>query len=241
MPSRPVDIASSTPLPGTFLHQLDENERHDLIQAGRARRYRAGITLVHHGDPSGHVIVLETGWVKVTVTGRNGWETLLAIRGAGDIIGELSGLDAEPRMATVTTLTPVTATILSAERFEAFLEGHWPVARALLRHLAANLRESDRRRSLHGQSNGDSRLTAMLHELVTRHGTPAPEGMAIDLPLSQKDLASSVGVSREVAARTMRLLRERGIVATHRRRVVVRRPDLLKVLALSVSMSTDDP
>ncbi|WP_250034188.1 Crp/Fnr family transcriptional regulator [Paractinoplanes maris] len=234
-----MDIASSTPLPGTFLHQLDETQRHGLTRAGSTRQYRAGIALVHHGDPSEHVIVLESGWVKATVTGRNGWETLLAIRGAGDIIGELSGLDAEPRMATVTTLTAVTATILSAERFETFLMGNWPVARALLRHLAANLRESDRRRALHGQSNGDTRLTAMLHELVTRHGIPVAEGMAIDLPLSQKDLASSVGVSREVAARTMRLLRERGIVATHRRRVVVRRPDLLRVLALSVSMSTE--
>ncbi|SNY55398.1 Crp/Fnr family transcriptional regulator [Paractinoplanes atraurantiacus] len=226
-------------MPGTFLAHLSPDERAGLLAAGARRRHRAGTTLLHHGDPSRHVLVIETGWVKITMTGRHGWEALLAVRGPGDVIGELSAVDAEPRMATVTSLTELTVVVLPAESFERHLRDHWPVARALIRHLGAHLRESDRRRAQHGQSNGDARLAAMLHELLTRHGVPAADGVLIDLPLSQKELASAVGVSREVAARTMRLLRERQIVTTHRRRIVVRRPDLLASLARSVSMSAE--
>lgn len=238
---RPADIDDTSPLSGTFLDQLSPADRARLREAGNRRTHRAGAALFHHGDPSQHVVILEAGWVKVTVTGRNGWEALLAIRGAGDIVGELAALDAEPRMATVTALTEIASIVLTPDRFEQCLEDNWPIARALVRHLAAKLRESDRRRALHGHSNGDSRLIGMLQELVTRHGIPVDDGILVDLPLSQQELASSVGLSREVAARTIRLLRERGIVATRRRRFVVQRPDLLRSLARSVSMSTDRP
>lgn len=241
MHNQPAEIGDGEPLPGSFLDQLTPDERASLRRAGHRRRHRAGTALLHHGDPSKHVIVLENGWVKVTVTGRQGWEALLAIRGAGDIVGELSALDAEPRMATVTALTEITSIVLSAEKFEQCLADNWAIARALIRHLAGHLRESDRRRALHGQTNGDTRLIGMLHELVNRHGVPSDQGVLIDLPLSQQDLASSVGLSREVAARTMRLLRDRGIITTARRRVVIRRPELLESLARSVPMSTDQP
>jgi len=227
-------------LPGTFLRELPPDGRTVLRQAGTARRFRAGAVLFHQGDPSRHVVLIETGWAKITVSGRHGSEALLAIRGAGDIVGELSAIDGRPRFATVTALTPISATVLSAERLEQCMDAEGPIARALLRHLAANLRESDRRRALHGASNGDARVIGLLQELVERNGVRTGEGIMINLPLSQKDLADAVAASREVVARTMRVLRGRQVVVTRRRQIVVLRPDLLHSLARSVSMSTDD-
>ncbi|WP_067498389.1 Crp/Fnr family transcriptional regulator [Actinoplanes sp. TFC3] len=229
------------PEPGSFAAHLSAPTYAALRSSGDERRYRSGATLVHQGDPSRHVVVLESGWVKVTATTRRGWEAVLAIRGAGDILGELSALDARPRLGTVTTLTPVTAVLIADERFKACLRADWSLAEALLRHLTANLRESDERRIQFGGSNGDSRLFAILHELCERHGRPTDEGVLIGLPLSQQDLAAAVGVSREVVARSMRLLRSRAIVITRRRQIVVRQPDLLRSLAASVSLSTDPP
>jgi CRP-like cAMP-binding protein len=201
--------------------------------------YAANAVLFHEGDPSRHVALIERGWVKVTATSRRGWEALLAIRGAGDILGELSAVDGRPRLATVRGLTQVEATVITAERLHSCMTTRPEIAMALLRHLAASLREADGRRAEYGASNGDSRLATLLLELVERHGIPAPEGMLIDLPLTQQDLAASVGVSREVVARTLRVLRSRRIVLTSRRRIVVARPDLLQSLAGSVSMFTE--
>jgi CRP/FNR family transcriptional regulator, cyclic AMP receptor protein len=234
-----MTVTTEEPVEGSFLAQLRPSDREALRAAGTERGYRTGTVLFHQGDPSRHVLILLSGWVKAAASSRQGWEALLAIRGAGDIVGELSALDGQPRLATVTTLAPVSALLLSNDRLDACMADNWPIAGALLRHLAGNLRESDRRRIQFGGSNGDTRLIVLLHELSVRHGRQTDEGVLVDLPLSQRELAASVGVSREVAARTLRLLRTRSIVVTRRRQIVVVRPDLLKSLAGSVSLSTD--
>lgn len=225
--------------PGSFMAQLDSDVAASLHSAGVERRYRAGTVLLHQGDPSQHVVIIETGWVKVTATSRSGWEALLAIRGPGDILGELSALDGLPRLATVTALTPIVARLLTEDRLKELLRNSWPLSSALLRHVVANLREADRRRIQYGGSNGDGRIVSLLHELAVRHGRRTNEGVLIDLPLSQQDLASSVGVSREVVARTLRVLRARSIVTTQRRQVLIVEPNLLRLLAKSVSELTE--
>ncbi|AEB43140.1 CRP/FNR family transcriptional regulator [Micromonospora maris AB-18-032] len=209
-----------------------------MTRAGTQRSYSAGTVLLHQGDPSRHVLLIEKGWVKVTSTSRRGWEALLALRGPGDILGELSAVDGQPRLSTVTTLTGIEATILSAERFHACL-AQWPeIALSLLRQVTASLREADGRRVEYGSSNGDDRLVVLLVELLDKHGVETSDGVLLDLPLTQQDLAAAVGASREVVARTLRVLRERRIAITQRRRIVIVRPDLLRSLAGSVSMST---
>ncbi|SCG67980.1 Crp/Fnr family transcriptional regulator [Micromonospora coxensis] len=232
---------TESPPVGTFLANLSPTARDALTRAGRRQVYPAGTALFHQGDPSRHVVLIGEGWVKVTSYSRQGWEALLAIRGPGDILGELSAVDGRPRLATVSGLTRVTATVLTAEQLQDCLTA-WPeIALSLLRHLASSLREADNRRVEYGSSNGDSRLVVLLVELLEKHGVPSPEGVVLDLPLTQQDLAASVGTSREVVARTLRVLRQRDVLLTRRRQIVVVQPDLLRSLAGSVSMSTSKP
>ncbi|MER7166193.1 Crp/Fnr family transcriptional regulator [Micromonospora sp. NPDC000207] len=228
-----------TPTNSTFAASLSPSALDALRRAGNKRIYQATTTLFHQGDPSRHAVLIEKGWVKVESTSRRGWLALLAIRGPGDILGELSAVDGHPRMATVTGLTLVEAVVLSTERLHECLADRPEIALALVRHVAAALREADGRRVEYGASNGDQRLAALLVELMEKNGSPVGEGVVIDLPLTQHDLAAAVGVSREVVARTLRILRQRRIVLTGRRRITVVRADLLRSLAGSVSMSTE--
>jgi CRP/FNR family transcriptional regulator, cyclic AMP receptor protein len=52
--------------------------------------------------------------------------------------------------------------------------------------------------------------------------------------LSQQDIANRVGASLRGVARAMALLRDRGIVVTTRRRIVIARPDVLRAFAANV-------
>jgi CRP/FNR family cyclic AMP-dependent transcriptional regulator len=237
-----VPLSTSDAMPGGFASHLSPEARDSLESAGTPRVYRAGTPLFHQGEPTRHVVMVDEGWVKITATSARGWSALLALRGPGDIVGELSALDGSPRMATVTTLTRLSGLVVPVEKLNRCISEQPLVALALCRHLANNLRESDRRRMQFGASNGDARLIEFLVDLMDRNGVPdAGGGIRIDLPLSQQDLASSIGLSREVVARTMRVLRSRRTVETGRRSVVVRRPELLRVLSGSVSMSTESP
>lgn len=236
-----IRMSTSEPLSGRFATHLNAVARRALESAGSRTVYPAGTPLFHQGEPTRHVVVIDDGWVKVTATSARGWSALLALRGPGDIVGELSAIDGSPRMATVTTLTTLTGLVIRGERLDRCVTEQPVVALAICRHLANSLRESDRRRMQFGASNGDGRLIGFLVDLMDRNGVPDGTTIRIDLPLSQQDLASSVGLSREVVARTMRVLRSRGTVRTGRRSVVVLRPDLLRALSGSVSMSTEPP
>lgn len=98
------------------------------------------------GERAASVVLLERGRVKVTYVTEDGRETLLAVRGAGDVLGELAVLDEGPRSATVTALEPVVALVLSGAAFRAVLTGDGRLGMAVLRILDARLREADRAR-----------------------------------------------------------------------------------------------
>lgn len=56
---------------------------------------------------------------------------------------------------------------------------------------------------------------------LVRHGRPPEPGIEITLPLTQDELASRVGASREAVAKALRALRACGYVRTQRRMVTV--------------------
>jgi CRP-like cAMP-binding protein len=229
------------PMPGSFLAAVDGDERASLVRAGATRQFPAHTALFHSGDPSTHVVLLLDGWVKVSASSRSGYEALLAIRGPGDMLGELSALDGKPRSATVLTLVPVEASVLPRDRFLEFLRRQPGLAVTLLRYLADRLRDADSKRLEFGALSVMERLArhllalADLHEASERDGR---DGIVIDIPLSQRELAGSVGASREAVARVLRILRERHIVTTTRQHIVIVQPQVLQSIGGGVHIDT---
>ncbi len=89
---------------GSFIDALTQPEAEDLRAAGRRASYGAGVTLFHQGDDAGSVIVLLVGRAKVSSLSSAGREAIVAVRGPGDLVGEMAAIDAQPRSGTVTTL-----------------------------------------------------------------------------------------------------------------------------------------
>lgn len=69
-------------------------------------------------------------------------------------------------------------------------------------------------------------------------GASEQGGIVIDIPLSQRELAGSVGASREAVARALRILRERHVVTTKRQRIVIVRPQVLRSIGGVVHIDT---
>ena len=59
-----------------------------------------------------------------------------------------------------------------------------------------------------------SRLAKKLLHLVSEHGRMTTEGILIDRPVPQADLARMLGVTQRTVARHMRMFRSRGLVGT---------------------------
>ncbi len=216
------------PTPGSFLSNLELWEREAIVQLGTELDYPTRATLFRQGERGDHVLLLTEGWVKTTSHAYTGDEVLLAIRGPGDVLGESPALDGKPRSATAQALVPVRAILIEGERFVEHLMRHNGTMRGLLVHTLDRLRESDRARLRYVSADGTRRIARLLLDLAARHGRKIPAGTLIDLPLTQYELANATATSREVAARCLRILRERRIVETSRQRIVVIHPDVLE-------------
>ena len=213
---------------GAFLDALTEIEAEDLRSIGRQRAYGANMTLFHHGDDAGPVIVLLTGRAKVVSLSSAGREVIVAVRGPGDLLGELSAIDGEPRSATVTTLEAVNALLVPGSAFAAFLERSPRVALVILRMVAGRLRYADAQQADFATHDVVGRVAHRLVELSERFGTPAAGRIEIELPLSQEELAAWTGASREAVSKALQLLRSLRIVETGRRHLTVLDPEALQ-------------
>jgi len=188
----------------------------------------AGEVLVHEGATTGRVDVIVAGRVKASAVGDDGREIVLAVRGPGDITGELSAIDGLPHSATTTALEPVEVLTIGADTFVGFLRDHPDVTLDLLRTVVGRLRDADRKRVEFGSADTVGRVAHRLAELAAKHGVAAADGsVAIDLPLSQTELAGWVGASREAVTRALRVLRDRGVIETGRRSIRIIHPERL--------------
>ena len=223
----------------TFLDLLSPAERAALASVGAARTFSAGTHLLRERDRTTFVILLLSGWCVVATDTNRGSRLILALRGPGEIVGDLAAVDRGPRSATVTALGPVEGAVIPGERFRGFLAAKPNAAAVAMQQLASRLRSSDEERRSLVAASVLQRTAARLTELAVRAGTPVADGVLIDLPLPQHDLAAYVGSTREAVAKALRLLRENGVVVTTPKRLVVRRPEPLRLLADGGSLGGD--
>ena len=212
----------------TGQHRVSARQNHavagfvrGLAAGGVRRRYRSDEALFVEGDLSDRVFLLESGLVKVTCRSTAGHDVLLAIRTAGDILGELSSLDHSPRSASATALESVEAIVVGARDLDRALAESPEAARELLSILAARLRDADRTRVEFATLDTLGRVAVRLLELCERFGRSTADGVLISVPISQEELAGWCGASREATVKALRTLRELGRVTTGRNRLVV--------------------
>jgi CRP/FNR family transcriptional regulator, cyclic AMP receptor protein len=212
----------------SFLSSLSPEEDATLRAAGVVRSFSRGTALFHERQASDRVLVVLDGRVKVGCTSEDGREIILAIRGPGDLLGELSAIDGEPRSATATALEPVEALAVGAPDFAAFLVSHPNVALRIMRMLSRRLRDADRKRVEFAAQDTLGRVAARLVEMCERFGEPVGGGTRIDLPISQEELAGWTGSSREAVSKALQSMRELGWIETRRREIAVRDLDAIK-------------
>ncbi|NBH07157.1 Crp/Fnr family transcriptional regulator [Amycolatopsis sp. SID8362] len=218
---------------GALLAYLADADREYLLARGTRRRFRANDVVLMEGDPSDHVHVLVSGWVRVSAIVEDGREVLFGLRGPGEVLGDLAAVTGRPRTASVRAIEPCTVFQLTGAQFIDVLHARPEIAIATIKTVAARLRNAESARVDSAALDVTRRVAVHLLRLADEHGRSVPEGVVIEAALSQTDIAAQVGAARRTVARALRVLRERGIVETGRRRILIRKPRVLEAFARS--------
>lgn len=213
---------------GTYAQLLGDEESAALVALGRKRRYPRGTTLFTEGDTSDRVLLLTDGRVKISSFTDEGREVVLAVRGPGDLVGDMSAIDRGPRLASAYALEDVEAAVVGVSDFLHFLESHPRASLALLQMFVARQRDADQKRIEYLAQDTVGRVASRLVELADRYGAEDAGSVKIDLPLSQEELAGWIGASREAVSKALQALRGRHWIETHRRGITVLDLDALR-------------
>jgi CRP/FNR family cyclic AMP-dependent transcriptional regulator len=205
-----------------------------LVQNASPVAYPAGAFLMRQGEPAAHVYVLTAGEVAIISPARGGAEQVHSIVGPGELIGELALLSDGKRTAGARATSPTLAWLIGREAFWAFLEVTPSASAALLRLVAARLR--DREALIDDLLSLDvkGRLAKALLGLAERHGHAAEDGsLVILVRLTHRDLAGLVGASRENVTRALAAFRKRGLIAYDTNAIRLLDPEALRRLVFS--------
>lgn len=211
-----------------FLAILPDEELAGLVERMRPRQYRAGTIIFHRDDPGTTLHIITSGVVKLVLASPEGREVTVGILGPGDFFGELSLLDGGARSASAVALEATESLTLDREPFVAILERHPEIANGLLMVLGNRLRRTDELVQDILFLDLPGRVAKQLLALADERGQATRDGVRIDLRLSQTELASIVGTTRESVNRCLNAFADRDLLTIDRDAITIRNRDGLK-------------
>jgi CRP/FNR family transcriptional regulator, cyclic AMP receptor protein len=194
---------------------LGADERRDLAGRCQAHHYEADKLIVSHQDNSTDVYFIVSGKVRATIFSRSGKEVSFRDLGAGQLFGDLSAIDGEPRSASVVALSDAVVVSMPAEVFWQVLRKHPAAAAVMLRELTRLVRRLSERVVEFSTLGVKNRIHAELLRLAREHMQDANKAMITPAP-THSEIASRVSTHREAVTRELNQLAQDGLVARQR-------------------------
>ena len=202
----------------TPFSNLEESEISEIADHFRVRKYKNRDVILYQGDTTNDVCVIQTGRVAVVTVSESGEESCLRLLGPGDIVGELSAYDGEPRSASVQAVSACTVLVMSGTDFNQILKSIPGLALSIIQFLSEKLRWTTHFLHTLAQYDTAGRLLHLLLYYKEQFGREIAENMIyeVELSLSQTDLAAMVGARREWVNRLLQKWRQKGIITYSR-------------------------
>jgi CRP/FNR family cyclic AMP-dependent transcriptional regulator len=203
---------------------LEPASLQQLAQAMKRRTYRAGEVIFHRDDEGKVLFVIREGRVRIRLTSAEGQEVALAVFGPGDSFGEMAILDGMPRSADAIAIDKVDVSTLSREDFIAVIKAHPEIAVEVMKTLSRRIRQANQMVEDLIFLDVYGRVAKKLLELSEEYGVPSADGtVKIDLRLTQQELASMVGASRESVNKVMGYFTDKSYISTDKHKITILR------------------
>jgi CRP/FNR family transcriptional regulator len=179
------------------------------------------------GEPGDAFYFVKKGTIKLFQVLEDGREKILHFVGEGEIFAEVLLFDGGPYPATAQTLEDTEVGIIRNADMEKLLSQHGEIAVKIIKVMSRRLRQAQQHSRDLALKGAYGRLAGSLLQLARDYGTPREDGMTIDLNLSQQELASLIGTTRETVARILSDFKRLGLVGVERQRITILEPQRL--------------
>jgi len=192
------------------------------------RSFRGGEVVFRENDDSDTCYVVRSGHARAVREHADGRQITLATFGPGDIFGELAMFDDERRSATVEAVDALDVLGIPGVDMRALLTRHPEIAVKLVIALGRRLRAANERLARQSFQTVQSRVAAVLAQLVEQARNEGAGERDVLLTATQAELAQLAGSSRESASRFLAVLERAGVISQGRGRLTVHDPAALR-------------
>lgn len=212
-----------------LLAALSESQRHALAADATVSEVKRGTPIYRQGDPANYVYFLQAGVVKIeTVIARR--ENILVYLHAGDVFGVMAIVDDGPRNHVARVHEDAVICAISRDRMVALIRQTPELGYRMAKLIGLKLRRLRMRVEDLLCKSAPERVAHTLLDLARDHGVADADGVVIPLRLTQRDLASLVGLTRETINVVFQGLKRDGLVESDRRSIRLRDPERLRAV-----------
>ena len=205
------------PYARNILSGLPDRHASRLLAMAKAVSLPSGRILFRQEDAGDGCYWLQRGALKVSIASERGRERIIAILGAGAIVGELAMIDDLPRSATVSAIADSELIFVSRVSFTEFLRQHPELNGLLIATLVGRLRQTDEEAAAATFLTVKARVARALLRIADVLGQDAEGNLVtIQEKVRQDDLAAMAGVARENVSRTLSDWRRSNVVVPSR-------------------------
>jgi CRP/FNR family transcriptional regulator, cyclic AMP receptor protein len=180
-----------------LLRHLRAEELSRLAASATMVRHRHQATIFQKGDPGGSMMAVVRGRVKICTYSADGKELVLNIIDRGGLFGEIALLDGHPRSADAVAIDDTELLVLDRNRLLPFLNENPAIPIRLIEVLCQRLRLTSEALEDALLRDAPSRVARGLLRLAATFGRKQSGGLLIDIKLSQQQIGSLIGISRE--------------------------------------------
>ena len=207
---------------------LSERETEQVLSRTTSHECARGEIVFAPASSPRSVFLLEKGLVRIFRLSKQGTEATLGYVRPGEVFGELQALSDRARESFAQAISPSLVWRIPIPDLRRLI--------GTIPHFALRIAEQMEKRFKRIESRVEglalrdlrSRICLILLELAEDFGREADSELLIDLPLSQHDLATLVGASRQSVNECLRDLREARQIAYRKRRIALLDPAELR-------------
>lgn len=196
-----------------IFNHLQYEEMLEIVKTSQTKCYGKGDIIFRAGEPSEHLYIIHKGQVKIYRLAESGKEQLIRIMVPGDFMGELALFTNDSLETYAEAMSDTEICAIHKSDMREMLLSNPSISLKILEVFSKRLNEAEKNIESFGSQDSEKRLANYLLELANAEtGTTPNVPIEIKLPISKKDLASYLGITRETLSRRLTSLQEQGII-----------------------------
>lgn len=202
-----------------MLDALSESQMQRMDQMTTMLEVPRGERIYLAGDPSDQIFLLKSGAVRISSSGADGQDTILAFLHPGDLFGELAMVDDAPRDHVATAHEDTVLCAIDRGMVVQLVQQVPTLGYQITKLMGLRLRRFRTRVQELLCKGAPERVAHTLLDLASECGVRDAAGVQLKIRLSQSDLGNLVGLARETVNIVLQDFKQRGLIEVDGRRI----------------------